>query len=179
MIDLIPLMVITVTHHWRGKEIILLNDWIQLRGTPYALEYFPDDFDEVWAHIIESEIEEDGDDQKKKWHSDYLDLMEYKRNPNYGKSKCFYCLLSPVRDDPIFIGINRLVAKGLGDNKDDNKNNPIQYPCHVENRFDCPYEKGKELDARFDVDHLFELAKMAFAVEISLAVARRILPLLK
>ena len=105
LIDLIPLMVITVTHHWRGKEIILLNDWIQLRGTPYALEYFPDDFDEVWAHIIESEIEEDGDDQKKKWHSDYLDLMEYKRNPNYGKSKCFHCLLSPDRDDPIFIGI--------------------------------------------------------------------------
>ena len=67
----------------------------------------------------------------------------------------------------------------MGDNKDDNKNNPIKYPCHIENRFDCPYEKGKELDARFDVDHLFELAKMAFAVEISLAVARRILPLFK
>lgn len=97
--------------HSEQKIEASLNDWIQLRGTPYALEYFPDDFDEVWAHIIESEIEEDGDDQKKKWHSDYLDLMEYKRNPNYGKSKCFYCLPSPVRDDPIFIGINRLVAK--------------------------------------------------------------------
>ena len=41
--------------------------------------------------------------------------MEYKRNANYGKTKCFYCLLSPERDDPIFIGINRLVAKGLVD----------------------------------------------------------------
>jgi hypothetical protein len=35
------------SNHWRGKEIIPLNEWIQLRGTPYALEYFPDDFDKV------------------------------------------------------------------------------------------------------------------------------------
>jgi hypothetical protein len=27
------------------KEIIPLNDWIQLKGTPYALQYFPNDFD--------------------------------------------------------------------------------------------------------------------------------------
>ena len=33
------------SNHWRGKEIIPLNDWIQLKGTPYALQYFPDDFD--------------------------------------------------------------------------------------------------------------------------------------
>ena len=41
------------------------------------------------------------------------------------------------------------------------------------NRFECPYEKGKESDARFNVKNLFELASMAFAVEISLAVARK------
>ena len=74
--------------------------------------------------------------------------MERKRNPNYDREKCFHCLLSPDRDDPIFVGINRLVAKGLEDNKDDNKNNPIQYPCSVENRFECPYEVGKGSDAR-------------------------------
>jgi hypothetical protein len=99
--------------------------------------------------------------------------VNYKRNPNYGRTKCFHCLLSPVRDDPIFIGINRLVAIGLEDNKDDNKNNPLEYPCHVENRFECPYEEGKGSDTRFNVGNLFELAKMAFAVEIALAVARR------
>jgi len=61
---------------WRGKEIIPLSEWIQLKGTSYALEYFPDDFNEVWTRIIENELREDGDDQKKKWHSDYLDLMD-------------------------------------------------------------------------------------------------------
>ena len=158
-------------NYWRGKEIIPLNEWIQLRGTAYALEYFPDDF-EFQTFLSESDLR-DSDDQTRKWYSDYLDLMEQKRNPNYGKSNCFHCLLSPDRDDPIFIGINRLVAKGLEDNKDDNKNNPIQYPCSVENRFECPYQEGKGLDTRFNVDDLFDLANMAFAVEITLTVARK------
>ena len=158
------------SNHWRGKEIIPLNDWIQLRGTPYALQYFPDDFDNSRTFLTESELK-DSDEQTRKWYSDYLDLMEYKRNPNYGRTKCFHCLLSPDGDDPIFIGINRLVAKGL--EQDENKNNPIQYPCPVANRFECPYEKGKRSDARFDVEDLFDLANMAFAVEIALAVARK------
>jgi hypothetical protein len=159
------------SNHWRGKEIIPLDEWIQLKGTPYALEYFPDDFDKCQTFLTESELKV-SDDETRKWYSDYLDLMEHKRNPNYGKSKCFHCLLSPVRDDPIFIGINRLVAKGLEDDKADKKNNSMLYPCHVENRFECPYEKGKGSDARLNVEDLFDIAEMAFAVEIALAVAR-------
>jgi hypothetical protein len=81
--------------------------------------------------------------------------------------------LSPDRDDPIFIGINRLVAKGLKQNE--NNDNPIPYPCHVANRFECPYdyEKGKRPDTKFGVDDLYDLASMAFAVEVALAVARK------
>jgi hypothetical protein len=107
--------------HWRGKEIIPLNKWIQLRGAPYALQYFPDDFDKFQTFLTESQLK-DSDELTRKWYSDYLDLMEYKRNPNYGRTKCFHCLLSPDRDDPIFIGINRLVAKGLENDEKDNKN---------------------------------------------------------
>jgi len=162
------------SNHWRGKEIIPLNDWIQLRGTSYALYYFPDNFDKFQTFLTEEELK-DSDEQTRKWYSEYLDLMEYKRNPNYGRAKCFHCLLSPHQDDPIFIGTNRLVAKGLEDSKDDNRGNPIQYPCHVENRFECPYdyEKGKGLDTGINIGNLFELARMAFAVEIVLAVARK------
>jgi len=120
---------------------------------------------------IESEIKEVGNDQNRKWYPDYLDLMEYKRNPNYGKSRCFCCLLSPDRNDSIFIGINRLVTKGFEENK--SKNNPIPYPCHVVNRFECPCEKGKVSKIKFDVEDLVELANVAFAVEVALAVARK------
>jgi len=57
--------------------------------------------------------------------------------------------------------------------ENENQANPIEYPCSVVNRFECPYEKGKESNARFNVEDLFELASMAFAVEIALAVARK------
>ena len=137
---------------------------------PDVLQYFPDDFDRFHTFLTETQLK-DSDDQTRKWYIDYLDLMEYKRNPNYGRTKCFHCLLSPERDDPIFIGINGLVAKGL--EKDENKNNPIPYPCPIANRFECPYEKGKISNAKFDAKDLFELANMAFAVEIALAIARK------
>jgi hypothetical protein len=111
-----------------------------------------------------------------KWNADFLELMEYTKNPNYGNLKCFHCLLSQAGDDPIFIGINRLVAKGLVNGKHD----PLQYPCEVVNRFQCPYEraniKGHDdgaMNSNFDVEDLFKLHKIAFAVEISLAKARK------
>jgi hypothetical protein len=101
--------------------------------------------------------------------------MDHKRNPNYGNAKCFHCLLSPDRDDPIFIGINRLVAKGLEGNRDENKNALTLYPCQIVNKFECPYEyaEGKSSNTNFDVEDLSELANIAFAVEIALAVARK------
>ena len=113
----------------------------------------------------------------EKWDSDYLELMEYTKNPNYGKLKCFHCLLSPAGDDPIFIGINKLVSKGLIDRKHD----PVQYPCEVANRFQCPYERTNvkrddvpgALNSSFSVEDLFRLERMAFMVEIALAKARK------
>ena len=157
------------SNRWRGKEIIPLNEWTHLKGTPYALQYFPEDFDRSHTFLTESELK-NSDERTRKWYSDYLDLMDYKRNPNYGRTKCFHCLLSPERDDPIFIGINRLVAKGL---VIDNNYTPPEYPCSVVNRFKCPYEDGKQSDTKFDVKYLFDLANIAFAVEIALAVARK------
>jgi hypothetical protein len=56
-------------------------------------------------------VEKGGERQVvKEWNSDFVELMDHTRNPNYGKMKCFHCLLSPAGDDPIFTGINRLAA---------------------------------------------------------------------
>jgi hypothetical protein len=137
--------------HWRGREKIPLNEWIQLRGTPHALEYFPDDFDRPQTFLTESDLKS-SDEETRKWYSDYLDLMEHKRNPNYGRTKC--CLLSPEGDDPIFIGINRLVARGLLEENKDSNTSP-EYPCRIVNRFECPYEKGKSPKIKFNVEDLF------------------------
>jgi len=119
--------------HWKGKPIIPVEKWIGIRDTHLALEYFPDDFDQVLTYIHEDEVELEREDVKQ-WDSDYLELMEYTKNPNYGKLKCFHCLLNPAGDDPIFIGINRLVSKRLG-------SSPPEYTCRIVNRFQCPYEK--------------------------------------
>ena len=156
---------------WKGRQIIPLDKWIELRDTPYALNYFPDDFDQILTYTPENELEKGkGREDVKKWNSDFIELMEHTRNSNYGKMKCFHCLLSPAGDDPIFIGINKLVVKGLGNGKQD----PQQYPCKVVNRFQCPYERvPNDKDQQFDTHDLFALQKMAFAVEISLAKARK------
>jgi hypothetical protein len=157
--------------HWKGKPIIPIDEWIKFRDTSYALDYFPDDFEQGLTYIPENELSEGKEREVvKKWNSDFIELMEHTRNPNYGTMKCFYCLLSPARDDPIFIGINRLVAKGLTNGKQD----PVQYPCEVVNRFQCPFERNASgKDILLDVDDLFRLHTLAFAVEISLAKARK------
>ena len=61
------------------------------------------------------------------------------------------------------------------------RDNPVQYPCEVVNRFQCPYERTNAkrddvpgaLNSNFNVDDLFSLERMAFVVEIALAKARK------
>jgi hypothetical protein len=108
--------------------IIPLEDWTLLKDTPEALEYFPDDFQVPTTFIPETELQHKDEDTTK-WYSNYLGLMNYTKNENYGRTKCFG--LDPGGDDPIFIEINKLVAKGLG----------AKYPCQVVNRFRCPFEE--------------------------------------
>lgn len=87
--------------------------------------------------------------------------MEYSRNLKYGRLKCFHCVLSPDGDDYIFIGINRLVAKGLTIKKQETGTDSIQYPYQIVNRFQCPYESTnfneddvEATDSRFNVKDL-------------------------
>ncbi len=37
--------------NWKGKPIIPINEWIKFRDTSYALDYFPDDFDQTLSFI--------------------------------------------------------------------------------------------------------------------------------
>jgi len=166
--------------HWKGKSTIPLDGWTEIRNTSYTLDCFPDDFDQDFIYVPEGGLNgEPTREDIKEWDSNYLELMEYTRNPNYGKLKCFHCLLNPAGDDSIFIGINRLVAKGLTD--DEQEDSPIEYPCQIVNRFQCPYErtnikKGDDVgiaDSQFDAEDLFKLERMTFIVEIALAKARK------
>ena len=165
---------------WKGKPIIPLDEWIEIRNTSYTLNYFPDDFNQDLIYILQGELSEERKlEDVKKWDSDYQELMEHTKNPKYGRLKCFHCILSPDGDDPIFIGINRLVAKGL--TKHEHGIDSIQYPCRVVNRFQCPYDRtnmkndsnNDATNPPFETEDLFRLQQMAFVVELALAKARK------
>jgi hypothetical protein len=177
--------------YWKGREIIQLDKWLKITkantissikdyNVRQGLQYFPDDYVK-WMFplgIPQQELQEEAN----KWYSEYLELMAFKRNPVYGKMKCYGCLLSTHREEAaIYIGINKVIAKGLeGQENNNNSNNtstsqqqPL-YPCKIQNRFECPYEKKgkKTTDAKFDVEDLFALDRMAFQVELAFGKAQ-------
>ena len=146
-----------------------------------ALQYFPNDFPSSGFTFILYAIEDQTLKQEAdQWRSDLIKLMEYTKNTEYGKSKCSRCLISPDREEAgIFIGINKVISRAL-----DTTDGTSVYPCKVLNRFACPYEKkivGEEditednnqnKNKKLDVDDLFYLSELAFAVELALAKAQ-------
>jgi hypothetical protein len=188
-------------NHWKGRKIIPLDKWLKItkantisRRENYnvkeGLQYFPDDYFE-WMYPLG--IPEDVKEEKNKWYSDYIELMEYRRNPRIGRTKCFGCLLNPdPEDSALFIGINKVIARALeGSNNYNNikkdtssHNNNYSsssststgtsiYPCKVLNRYACPYDNKSAInhDAMSNVDYLFSLYDIAFQVELAFATA--------
>jgi hypothetical protein len=89
--------------YWKGRKIIPLDKWLKItkantisRRENYnynvkeGLQYFPDDYFE-WMFSLG--IPEDLKEEANKWYSDYIELMKYRKNPHYGRTKCFRCLL--------------------------------------------------------------------------------------
>jgi hypothetical protein len=163
-------------YHWKGKKIVSLDQWYQIKegyGLKAALQFFPNDYRYGFACTFD-DIEDIALKQgAAQWYSDYVKLMEYGKNTEYGKTKCFRYLLSPDREEAaIFIGMNKVMSRAL-----DSDGIPI-YPCKVLNRFACPYDKKSnnyttdDNTKKPDVDYLFHLSELAFAVELALAKAQ-------
>jgi hypothetical protein len=186
-------------NYWKGRKIIPLDKWLKLtrantisRRENYnvkeGLQYFPDDY---FQWMFPLGIPEDLKEQANKWYSEYIELMEYRKNPRIGRTKCFRCLLSPdMEESALFVGINKVIARSIiedneysnNSKKNDNKSNISSsvsaersiYPCKVLNRNVCPYDnKGSKIkaNANFDIDDLFALYKLAFQVEIAFSHA--------
>ena len=117
-------------------------------------------------------------EEANKWYCDYIELMEYRKNPRYGRTKCFRCLLSPSREEAaIFLGINKVIARAI-EQENNNISSSTIYPCPILNRYKCPFDKKKsnnnsnkineEGDSNLlDVDDLFNLSEIAFQVELA------------
>jgi hypothetical protein len=175
-------------HYWEGRKVVSLNEWLKIKnncGLKAALQYFPNDFPTSGFTFILYRIEDRTlKREAEQWRSDFIRLMEYSNNPGYGKWKCFCCLLSTDREEAgIFIGINKVISRALDTTADDTS----VYPCKILNRFACPYDKKITVDGeeeeeeditvdsstkKLDVDYLFYLSELAFAVELALAKAQ-------
>ncbi len=159
--------------------------------TKEALQHFPNDYMRMPFPLgVQENFEEDAN----KWYSDYLELMEYRKNPGHGRTKCFRCLLSPdMEESALFVGINKVIARALEDgnsyntskkdtnnscNNNDSSSSTFTrtsiYPCKVLNRYACPYDnKGGKIkaDTNIDVYGLFALNNIAFQVELAFSHA--------
>ena len=99
---------------WKGRKIIPLDKWLKItkantisRKENYniqeGLQYFPDDYFE-WMFPLG--IPEDLKEEANKWYSDYIELMEYRRNPRIGRTKCFWLPAKSRRRGQCFIHWN-------------------------------------------------------------------------
>jgi hypothetical protein len=179
--------------YWRGKWIVPVDIWRQGINVYGALKCFPDRY---MPEILELErftmyfrlhdVFDSRDSMLKDafelWKSDYLALLEYRRDSEYGHTKCYNCLLSQRWDNGLFMGIYRILANSLGIEAD-----PLKsiYPCNVVNRFKCPYDRTIEREYTVtkdniakvnstEVDYLFHLGKIAEAVEEALIKAQEL-----
>jgi hypothetical protein len=163
-------------YYWKGREIVSLDQWYQIKENytlEAALRYFPNDFRYGFPCIFDNIEDQTLKEEADRWYSEFTKLLIYSKNTNYGKTECFCCLLSPDREEAaIFIGINKVISRAL-----DVDGVPV-YPCQVLNRFECPYDKKISKDVvedgiteKPDVDYLFHLSEIAFAVELALAKA--------
>jgi hypothetical protein len=120
-------------NYWKGRKIIPLDKWLKItrantisRRETYnvreGLQYFPDDYF-AWMFPLGG-IPEDLKEGTNKWYFDYIELMEYRRNPRYGRTKCFRCLLSPdMEDSALFVGINKVLARAIKEEQDNEASN--------------------------------------------------------
>jgi hypothetical protein len=164
-------------YYWKGRKIVSLDQWYQIKENytlEAALRYFPNDFRYGFPCIFDNIEDQTLKDEADRWYSEFTKLLIYSKNTNYGKTECFRCLLSPDREEAgIFIGINKVISRAL-----DVDGVPV-YPCKVLNRFACPYDKKitkdtmeDDITKKPDVDYLFHLSEIAFAVELALAKAQ-------
>lgn len=169
--------------YWRDKKIITLNQWLQTKKDhtlKTALQFFPDNHPPYGLRYILDNV---GDPKLKvdadKWYSEYEDLMEHRRNPVFGRTKCFQCLLSPDREQArIFLGINKVIAKALERRQKVSSPSHSVYPCPILNIYECPYstkQEDKETETTatiLNVNDLFELSEIAFQLELALTRAQ-------
>jgi hypothetical protein len=78
---------------------------IEYQNTKEALQYFPDDYSK-WL-LFPLRIQEELKEEANKWYLQCIELIQYRKNPNYSKTKCVRCLLSTDREEAAIFSRNQ------------------------------------------------------------------------
>ena len=167
-------------NYWKGKQIISAKDWNDLyeKNSTYTdtytitltsrkpLQYFPDDYN---SSVFSSRVIDELKEEAHKWNKEYYELLEYRKNPTLGRMKCTKCLLSGSNDDPIFVGIEkvfaRIVSNQCNNDNIDINSDLLTYHCNIMNIFSCPFERKEESKFPYIKEDLFALHQISFAIE--------------
>ncbi len=172
-------------NYWKGKKIISAKKWNEIyeKNSVYAdrykiilisrepLQYFPDEYNGSISSFKE-ELKED----TQKWNNDYYELLEYRKNPTLGRNKCSQCIFSTDLDDPLFVGIEKVIARIVSNHCKNNSISDvdndflISYPCRVMNFFQCPFESNNNNQYPYTKAKLFALQRVAFAIEQAISI---------
>jgi len=141
---------------WRGKKLVPIIKWESMKkkkGAQYEmLEHIPEGFVD---HLFHPAHDEELQKKRNEWYKDYVDFLEEKKFPDYGRSKCWGCILNP---DYRFgnHSLREILLKGVKDNK-----NPVKSPCQVVNIFQCPYEQGEKSSLLFALNDIWKIIEDA------------------
>lgn len=107
------------------------------------MDFFPNEYHEYpfLGLAVPDNIREDAN----AWYKNYIELMDYTKNSEYGKRKCRDCLLNPNHDGSYF-GLYKFIANALEITK---------YPCQLVNFYTCPYEDDKR--DLFELNQIVEI----------------------
>jgi hypothetical protein len=156
-------------NYWKGKKIISLEEWFHITRTNYlsnpdknkikeGLEYLPNGYCEM---IFPLGVPDEIIESVNEWHRDYIELMDYTKNQDFGKRKCRDCLLSPNNEGSYF-AIYKFIANALEFGKSHHNNSSPPYPCELANFYACPYDRGEEVDLEIVTRNvLFSLNQIA------------------
>ena len=168
-------------NYWKGRKIISIKKWNELyeKNSIYTdrykiilisrepLHYFPDEYN---GSI--SSFKEELKEEIQQWNTEYYELLEFRKNPTLGRRKCSGCIFSGHLDDPLFVGIEKVIARIVSNHCKNNNlksisnvdNDLVSYPCRVMNFFQCPFG-GNNNQYSYTKENLFTLQRVAFVIE--------------
>ena len=180
-------------NYWKGKRIISVKKWNELyeKNSIYTdrykiilisrepLQYFPDEYN---GSI--SSFKEELKEEIQQWNTEYYELLEFRKNPTLGRRKCSSCIFSGHLDDPLFVGIEQVIARIVSNqgntinntttttattNTNNKKENLdlVTYPCNVMNFYKCPFDNNFQNSYTKEV--LFTLQRIAFTIELAIS----------